>query len=98
VAHYAFEWDDEKARSNERKHGVGFDDAKSCFLDLFAIESFDVDHSVDEDRFMIMGMSDRRRLLVIAFTLRNHATIRVISAREALRQERLEYEKQVGSR
>ena len=98
MAHYAFEWDDEKARSNERKHGVGFDEAKSCFLDVFAMESFDVDHSVDEDRFMIMGMSDRRRLLVIAFTLRNHATIRVISAREALRQERLEYEKQVGSR
>ena len=98
MAHYAFEWDDEKARSNERKHGVGFDEAKSCFLDVFAMESFDVDHSIDEDRLMIMGMSDRRRLLVIAFTLRDHATIRVISAREALRQERLEYEKQVRSR
>jgi hypothetical protein len=98
VAHYAFEWDDNKARINERKHGVSFDEAKSCFLDLFALESFDVDHSADEDRFMIMGRSLRGRVLVIAFTLRDHATIRIISAREALRQERVYYEKQNSSR
>ena len=66
--------------------------------DVFALESFDVDHSLDEDRFVIIGKSERGRLLVVAFTLRDHTTIRIISAREALRQERLEYEKQIGSR
>ncbi|HEV8658857.1 MAG TPA: BrnT family toxin [Thermoanaerobaculia bacterium] len=95
---YEFEWDDEKARFNERKHGVAFDEARSCFLDLFAIESFDVDHSLDEDRFVIMGKSERGHLLVVAFTLREQTTIRITSAREARRQERLDYEKQVDSR
>ena len=98
MVHYEFEWDEEKARANERKHGVGFDEAKSCFLDVFALESFDVDHSAHEDRFMIIGRSERGRLLVVAFTLRDHKTIRIISAREARKQERLEYEKQIGSR
>jgi uncharacterized DUF497 family protein len=65
---------------------------------VFAIESYDVDHSDDEDRFMIMGRSEQGRILVIAFTLRGHATIRIITAREALPRERLEYEKQIGSR
>ena len=98
MLHYEFEWDEEKARANERKHGITFDEAKECFLDVFALESFDVDHSFDEDRFVIIGMSKRGRILVVAFTLRDHITIRIISAREALRQERLDYEKQIGSR
>ena len=98
MVHYEFEWDEEKARANERKHGVGFDEAKSCFLDVFALESFDVDHSADEDRFMMIGRSARGRLLVTAFTVRDGTTIRIISGREARRQERLDYEKQTGSR
>ncbi len=98
MAHYEFEWDEEKARANERKHRVAFEEGKSCFLDIFALESFDVDHSADEDRFMIIGRSERGRLLVVAFTLRDHATIRIISAREARKQERFEYEKQIDSR
>jgi uncharacterized protein len=98
VIRYELEWDDEKARINERKHGVSFHEARSCFLDVFAIEVFDRDHSVDEDRFIIMGVSERGRVLVVAFTFRGNAMIRVISAREALPQERLEYEKQIGSR
>ena len=98
MVHYEFEWDEEKARANERKHGVVFEEAKSCFLDVFALESFDIDHSTDEDRFMIIGTSERGRILVTAFTRRDHRTIRIISARKALRQERQEYEKQIGSR
>jgi uncharacterized DUF497 family protein len=98
VLHYEFDWDEEKARANERKHGITFDEAKECFLDVYAFESFDVDHSFDEDRFVIIGVSKRGRILVVGFTLRDHITIRIISAREALRQERLEYEKQIGSR
>jgi len=95
VRRYEFEWDDEKARANERKHGVSFSEAQTCFYDLFAIETFDVEHSAGEDRFIIMGRSDRNRVIVTAFTLRA-MTIRIISAREARHRERLEYEKQIG--
>jgi len=98
VVHYEFEWDEEKARTNERKHRVAFEEAKSCFLDVFALESFDVDHSAHEDRFMIIGRSDRGRLLVTAFTNCGDRTIRLISVRRALRQEHLDHEKQIGSR
>jgi len=78
--------------------GIGFEEAATCFLDVFALESFDVDHFYDEDSFVIIGMSERGRLVVVAFTVRDPITIRIISAREALRQERLHYEKQIGSR
>ena len=88
-----FEWDDEKAHANERKHGVSFDEAKTCFYDVFAIETYDVIHSAGEDRFVIMGRSNRDRIIVTAFTVRD-MTIRIISAREAMRHERVEYEKQ----
>lgn len=98
MVHYEFEWDEAKARSNQRKHGVSFAEAASCFLDVFAIESFDVEHSNDEDRFMIIGLSARGRLLVVAFTLRGNSIIRIISARHALRNERIDYEKQIHSR
>ena len=94
MLHHEFEWDDEKARANERKHGVSFDEAKTCFYDVFAIESHDVVHSAGEDRFIIMGRTDQNRVIVTAFTIRA-MTIRIISAREARRQERLEYEKQI---
>ncbi|HKS21363.1 MAG TPA: BrnT family toxin [Thermoanaerobaculia bacterium] len=94
MIHYKFDWDEEKARLNERKHGVTFTEATSCFMDVFAIESFDVIHSTDEDRFVLSGMSDRGRVLVVAFTLRGNAIIRIISARKALRKERIEYERQ----
>jgi uncharacterized protein len=95
--HYQFEWNEEKAHANERKHGVSFEEARGCFLDVFAIESFDIGHSFEEDRFIIMGVSERNRLLVVAFTLRDRA-IRIISAREALLKERVDYEKQARSR
>lgn len=98
MIHYKFEWDETKARSNERKHGVTFTEATSCFLDVFAIESFDVKHSADEDRFMIIGVSARGRLLVVAFTLREDTIIRIISARRALRREHIDYEKQIHAR
>ena len=89
-----FEWDDEKAHANERKHGISFDEAKTCFYDVFAIETYDVSHSAGEDRFVIMGRSHRDRIIVTAFTMRD-MTIRIISAREARRPERVEYEKQI---
>jgi uncharacterized DUF497 family protein len=96
--HYRFEWDPAKARSNEQKHGVRFEEAQTVFTDLWAIESYDHPHSLDEDRFIIVGMSDQRRVLVIAFTLRDFETIRLISARGASRGEKTDYEENIGSR
>jgi uncharacterized DUF497 family protein len=94
LAHYEFEWDERKAQRNEQKHGASFAEAKSCFEDVFALESFDVDHSVAEDRFNMIGRSHRGRILVVAYTVPDDRTIRIISAREATRRERVEYEKQ----
>src|SRR4051794_29461921 len=93
--HYRFEWDSAKAAENLRKHGVSFEEARTVFFDVFADESFDVDHSLEEDRFMIIGVSEPGRLLVVAFTLRDYRTIRIISARQALRNEQRRYEEEI---
>ncbi|MDP9360719.1 MAG: BrnT family toxin [Acidobacteriota bacterium] len=90
--HYRFEWDNAKARANVAKHGVTFDEARTVFTDRWAIETYDREHSIDEDRLMINGMSDHNRLLVVAFTLRDHETIRIISTRRAKRDEEQAYE------
>lgn len=91
---YRFEWDEQKARLNEEKHGVTFVEAATCFRDIFALESFDVHHSADEDRFVLMGVSEKTRVIVVAFTLRDSETIRIISARQARRREQRQYEEQ----
>lgn len=96
VQYYVFEWDDGKARANERKHRDAFEEAKTCFEDPFAVESLDVIHSVDEERLMLIGRSDRDRILVIAYTVRGN-NIRIISARKATSRERLAYETQINS-
>src|SRR5438309_5233593 len=93
--HYRFEWDPAKARANEQKHGVSFLDAQTVFTDLWAVESFERAHSDDEDRFIIVGMSDLGRVLVVAFTLRDFETIRLISARVAERTEKVAYEENI---
>ena len=82
------------ATPQSQAHGVSFAEAKSCFEDVFALESFDVGHSADEDRFIMIGRSHRGRILIVAYTVPDYRTIRIISAREATRRERLEYEKQ----
>lgn len=87
---------DGKARANERKHRAAFEEAKTCFEDPFAVESLDVIHSVDEERLMLIGRSDRDRILVIAYTVRGN-NIRIISARKATSRERLAYETQINS-
>jgi len=86
-----FEWDPDKAAANLQKHGVGFDEAREVFNDPNAIEEFDADHSIEENRFTVIGFS-RRRLLLVVFTERAGDAIRVISARNATRRERSEYE------
>jgi len=67
---YIFEWESKKAASNVRKHGVAFDEASTVFGDPFALLMPDPDHSLREMRYILLGMSNRRRLLVVAFAER----------------------------
>ena len=87
-----FEWDENKAEANLSKHGVSFDEAKTVFDDPLYIDFYDPDHSDDEDRYIIIGESQRRRLLIVSYTERDHQTCLLISAREATRREREDYE------
>ena len=86
-----FEWNALKAAANQRKHGVSFHEAASVFFDPLSATAADPDHSQDEKRFMIFGMSSLRRLLAVAHTERGDA-IRIISAREVTHGERKFYE------
>jgi uncharacterized protein len=89
-----FEWDRRKARINLRKHGVSFTEAGTIFGDNLAITVSDPDHSDNEDRYITIGWSDRRRLLIVSHTDRGDR-IRIISARELTKAERKEYEKAI---
>jgi uncharacterized DUF497 family protein len=94
----AFTWDPAKARANEKKHGVSFDEARTVFLDERARLLVDPDHSVDEDRFILLGLSARLRVLVVVHAYWESAgLIRIISARKATPRERVQYA-QGGSR
>lgn len=88
---YAFEWDPAKAEVNAQKHRVDFHEAATVFADPLAVLAADPDHSLNEGRYMVLGLSNRRRLLVVAFAERPPRT-RIISARRATRHERRQYE------
>ena len=89
-----FEWDENKARINQEKHGVSFDEAKTVFDDADALQIFDPDHSESEDRFIMLGMSSVLRILVVCHCYRaDDETIRIISARKATRNECSTYER-----
>ena len=88
-----FEWDENKARSNFEKHGVSFEEAATIFADPMTWTIPDPLHSDAEDRFITMGESYRRRLIVVVHTERTDR-IRIISARFATRQERKTYEEE----
>lgn len=90
---YVFEWDPRKAVSNARKHGVAFDEATTVFGDPHALLLPDPDHSLRELRYLLLGLSTRHRLLVVAFAERPPTT-RLISARRATRYERRRYEEE----
>lgn len=87
----SFEWDSRKAAANLRKHGVEFMEAVSVFGDTLSVTISDPDHSEDEQRFVIIGVSAERRLLVVVHTTRGES-IRLISARLATRREKRSYE------
>ena len=87
-----FEWDADKNRQNQRKHGVSFEEAETVFTDERALLLSDPDHSVDEARFILLGLSTTLRVLLVFHCYRAEGdVIRVISARKALRSEREQY-------
>ena len=88
-----FEWNSRKAEANLRKHGVSFTEAGTVFGDDLAITVPDPDHYKDEDRYITIGWSNRRRSLMVSHTDRGDL-IRIISARELTRAERKEYEEE----
>jgi len=84
-----FEWDEAKNRQNVKKHGVSFEEAQTVFLDDHAIRFYDPD---DEDRFIMLGISFKLRMLVVCHCYQeSDAVIRIISARKATRQEAKHY-------
>lgn len=88
-----FEWDPSKAAANLKKHRVSFEEAKSVFFDEFAVQFFDVDHSSDEERFLMLGMSSGAKLLIVCHCEREHGeVIRIISARKATKRESAFYQ------
>jgi uncharacterized DUF497 family protein len=87
-----FDWDPDKAKANLKKHGVTFEEARSTFFDERAILYHDPDHSEDEDRFLLLGMSKRTRVLIVSHCYREEdAVIRLVSARKADNLEESEY-------
>ncbi|MCR4293699.1 MAG: BrnT family toxin [Candidatus Kuenenia sp.] len=87
-----FEWDNRKEKANIKKYGISFEEARIAFYDENAIQYFDPDHSHEEDRFILLGISYKLRLLVICHCFRESDTvIRIISARKADGDEENEY-------
>ncbi len=92
---FDFEWDPKKAQSNKRKHGVGFEESATVFLDPMAVTIYDPDHSETEERWITMGISKNGRVLIVCHTFREESqeavTIRIFSSRKANLQEIQEY-------
>ena len=87
-----FEWDDKKNTSNMRKHGVSFEEAQTVFFDENAIEFDDPDHSIQEESFILLGLSQSLKVLVVCHCHRSdESKIRIISARKATKKEQGAY-------
>jgi uncharacterized DUF497 family protein len=87
-----FEWDERKNSANRQKHGVSFEEARSAFLDENARVVPDSEHSEQEDRFILLGLSTSLRVLVVCHCYREEeSTVRIISARKADREEQRQY-------
>jgi hypothetical protein len=91
MENFEFEWDDEKAESNLKKHDVSFDEAATIFNDPNIATLADPDHSVDEERYVSLGVSVMMRLLSVSHTYRKER-IRIINARKATSAEKKNYE------
>jgi len=87
-----FDWDERKQKINISKHGVSFEEARTAFYDENAIQYFDPDHSEDEDRFLLLGMSIKPQILVVCHCFReSEILVRIISARKADKSEEQAY-------
>jgi len=86
-----YEWDPKKAARNLEKHAVSFEEATTVFDDPLYVDFYDPDHSIEERRYIVIGISIAGRILLVSYTERE-GTIRVISAREVLPAERRMYE------
>ncbi len=89
-----FEWDTRKAVANHTKHGTSFEEAATVFADPQALDGQDLRHSREEPRFLRLGRAATGRVLIVAYTVRRQhdgESIRIISARQASRRERLAY-------
>jgi uncharacterized protein len=83
-----FEWDEPKAAANLKKHQVSFEEAKSVFYDEFGVQFFDEYNSLEEERFLMLGMSSEAKLLIVCHCEREDGeVIRIISARKATKRE-----------
>jgi len=89
---YHFEWDENKNQRNQSKHGISFQEAKSCFYDPQQLAFYDPRHSHHEDREILIGHSNEGKLLLVVCTIRDDK-IRIISARKASKQEANDYAK-----
>lgn len=90
-----YEWNLIKEKLNIAKHAVTFDEAKSVFGDEYGLVLFDEDHSDDEERFLLLGMSGKDRILLVVHCYKECDTIRIISARKATTKERKQYKEQL---
>ena len=89
---YYFDWDENKNRINLEKHGITFEEASTVFFDDRAILFDDPEHSIDEDRFLLLGMSETAKVCIVCHCYRESDTvIRIISARQATRKEKERY-------
>ncbi len=92
MATFRFEWDERKATANAKKHGVSFDEARTVFVDEHAKLIDDPDHSEDEERFVLLGLSSALRMLLVCHCYRSQGNvIRIISARKANAKESKSY-------
>lgn len=87
----SFEWDEDKAATNVEKHGVSFEEAQTVFDDPLFVDFYDLEHSHEEHRYIILGASNQGRLLMVSYTERGD-NVRLISSREATPAERRAYE------
>ncbi|MGD9344663.1 MAG: BrnT family toxin [Candidatus Aminicenantes bacterium] len=89
-----FDWNRNKNKTNFKNHGVPFDEAKTVFYDENALEFYDQDHSLGEDRYLMIGLSSRLRLLLVNYIIceeKDEAVIRIISSRKPTKKERMNY-------
>ena len=88
MEYYSFAWDDNKNVLNQKKHDISFEEAKTVFYDENAFDFYDIDHSEDEDRFILLGLSNKVRILVVSYCFNvDQSIIRIISSRKATKKE-----------